>query len=133
MEVMGLTGEQHFHALLPCFESCGVVKEGSLFRVLLMMLVTIFAPCEPIIMGMDDTIESRKGAKIKAKGIYRDPVRPLSRSLCHALVDVRWVLLYADSRFISCTSLDKPLIHEWKCKKVTPEARRSLRSRKRWI
>lgn len=27
--VMGLTGEQHFHALSPCFESCGVVKEGS--------------------------------------------------------------------------------------------------------
>ena len=37
-------------------------------------------------MGMDDTIERRKGEKIKAKGIYRDPVRPLSQSFCHALV-----------------------------------------------
>lgn len=26
-------------------------------------------------MGIDDTIERRKGAQIKAKGIYRDPVR----------------------------------------------------------
>lgn len=26
-------------------------------------------------MGLDDTIERRQGAKIKAKGIYRDPVR----------------------------------------------------------
>ena len=26
-------------------------------------------------MGIDDTIERRKGKKIKAKGIYRDPVR----------------------------------------------------------
>lgn len=25
--------------------------------------------------GLDDTIERRRGAKIKAKGIYRDPVR----------------------------------------------------------
>ena len=27
------------------------------------------------VMGLDDTIERRRGAKIKAKGIYRDPVR----------------------------------------------------------
>lgn len=47
---------------------------------------------------MDDTIERRLGAKIKAKGIYRDPVRPLSQSLCHALADVRWVLPNAVSR-----------------------------------
>lgn len=26
-------------------------------------------------MGIDDTIERRKGQKITAKGIYRDPVR----------------------------------------------------------
>jgi hypothetical protein len=29
----------------------------------------------PILLGLDDTIERRRGAKIKAKGIYRDPVR----------------------------------------------------------
>ena len=28
-----------------------------------------------MILGLDDTIERRRGAKIKAKGIYRDPVR----------------------------------------------------------
>jgi hypothetical protein len=26
-------------------------------------------------MGLDDTIERRRGAKIRAKGMYRDPVR----------------------------------------------------------
>ncbi len=40
-----------------------------------MMLITIFVPGGPIIIGIDDTIERRKGKKIKAKGIYRDPVR----------------------------------------------------------
>ncbi len=30
---------------------------------------------EPIIIGLDDTIERRRGAHIRARGIYRDPVR----------------------------------------------------------
>ena len=29
----------------------------------------------PIVVGIDETIEGRRGAKIAAKGIYRDPVR----------------------------------------------------------
>jgi len=48
-------------------------REAS--RVLLGMLVAAFALFGPIVLGMDDTIERRRGDKIKAKGIYRDPVR----------------------------------------------------------
>jgi hypothetical protein len=44
-------------------------------QVLLRMLVTTFATSGELIIGIDDTIERRRGAKIKAKGIYRDPVR----------------------------------------------------------
>jgi hypothetical protein len=40
-----------------------------------MVMVKVFLPSGPIIMGIDDTIERHKGKKIKAKGIYRDPVR----------------------------------------------------------
>jgi hypothetical protein len=40
-----------------------------------MIMVSAFIPQGPIIIGIDDTIERRKGKKIKAKGIYRDPVR----------------------------------------------------------
>ena len=43
----------------------------SLFRVLVNSLV----PSGPVVFGLDDTIERRWGAKIKARGIYRDPVR----------------------------------------------------------
>ena len=32
-------------------------------------------PDGPIVMAIDDTIERRRGQRIKAKGIYRDPVR----------------------------------------------------------
>ena len=67
-----------------------MVKLGSLFRVLLMMLVAIFVPCGPIVMGMDDTIERRKGEKIKAKGIYRDPVRS-SHSHFVKVSGLRWL------------------------------------------
>ena len=44
-------------------------------RVLLGLLLDAFAPRGPIILGLDDTIERRRGRRISAKGIYRDPVR----------------------------------------------------------
>ena len=34
-----------------------------------------FAPRGPIIAGLDDTIERRRGSRIAARGIERDPVR----------------------------------------------------------
>jgi len=30
---------------------------------------------DPLVIGLDDTIERRWGARINARGIYRDPVR----------------------------------------------------------
>jgi hypothetical protein len=44
-------------------------------RVLLGLLLDAFAPDGAVIMGLDDTIERRRGKRIGAKGIYRDPVR----------------------------------------------------------
>jgi hypothetical protein len=44
---------------------------GCLFR----RLVDAFVPEGPVVIGLDDTLERRWGAKIKARGIYRDPVR----------------------------------------------------------
>ena len=48
-------------------------RQGS--RVLLAKLVETFGPEGPLVFGLDDTIERRWGPKIKARGIYRDPVR----------------------------------------------------------
>lgn len=39
------------------------------------MLVDRFAASGPVVIGLDDIIERRWGPKIKARGIYRDPVR----------------------------------------------------------
>lgn len=44
-------------------------------RRLLGLLIDAFAGTGPVVVGLDDTIERRWGAKIKARGIYRDPVR----------------------------------------------------------
>jgi hypothetical protein len=43
---------------------------------LLILLIKAFVPSgAPVVIGLDDTIERRWGAKISARGIYRDPVR----------------------------------------------------------
>ncbi|MCW8087801.1 transposase, partial [Sabulicella glaciei] len=44
-------------------------------RVLLELLLDAFLPAGPVLLGLDDTIERRRGRRISAKGIYRDPVR----------------------------------------------------------
>src|ERR687897_917865 len=45
-------------------------REAS--RVLLGLLVEAFVPEGPLVLGIDDTLERRRGKKISAKGIYRD-------------------------------------------------------------
>jgi hypothetical protein len=43
---------------------------------LLKLLIESFVPAgAPVVIGLDDSIERRWGAKIRARGIYRDPVR----------------------------------------------------------
>jgi hypothetical protein len=74
LRFMGLSAECHFptyHRRL----SRAACSTWALSRTLLGMLVQAFVPSGPVVCGLDDTIERRRGAKIKAKGIYRDPVR----------------------------------------------------------
>jgi hypothetical protein len=47
----------------------------ALAECLLRLLVAAFVPDGPVVIGLDETIERRWGARIKARGIYRDPVR----------------------------------------------------------
>jgi hypothetical protein len=60
-------------------------------RVLLGLLVQMFvADGDPLIVGIDETLERRWGKKIDAKGVYRDPVRSTHGNFvkCSGL---RWV------------------------------------------
>ena len=74
LRVMGLSAERHFqnyHRVL----SRATWSSLAVSRVLLGLLVTTFAATGVLIVGIDDIIERRWGPKIKARGIYRDPVR----------------------------------------------------------
>jgi hypothetical protein len=61
-------------------------------RTLLRLLIVTFVPDGPLVIGIDETIERRRGAKIAAKGIDRDPVRS-SHSHFVKASGLRWVCL----------------------------------------
>jgi len=91
LRIMGLSAEKHFqnfHRVL----NRAVWSSLEASRLLLGMLVAAFAIHGPVVLGLDDTIERRRGAKIKAKGIYRDPVRS-SHSHFVKASGLRWLSL----------------------------------------
>src|SRR3954453_15740029 len=61
-------------------------------RLLLGLLIAVFAPSGPVLLGIDDTIERRRGKRIAAKGIHRDPVRSSKGPLVKAS-GLRWLSL----------------------------------------
>ena len=67
-------------------------SELAVGRVLLGLLVAAFAPTGPLLFGIDETLERRRGQRIAAKGIHRDPVRS-SRSHFVKASGLRWVCL----------------------------------------
>src|SRR5215211_5170445 len=74
LRAVGLEDERRFcryHRVLNCASWSS--REAS--RVLLGLLVDAFAPEGPLVLGIDETLERRRGKKISAKGIYRDPVQ----------------------------------------------------------
>jgi DDE superfamily endonuclease len=64
----------------------------ELARRLLRLLVYALVPEGPVLLGLDDTLERRRGAKIRAKGIYRDPVRSSHAHFVKAS-GLRWLSL----------------------------------------
>jgi hypothetical protein len=61
-------------------------------RTLLRILVQTFAPVGTLVMGIDETLERRRGDRIAARGVYRDAVRS-SRSFFAKSSGLRWVSL----------------------------------------
>jgi hypothetical protein len=60
-------------------------------RVLLGLLVEMFvADGDPLVVGIDETLERRYGKKISARGVYRDPVRSTHQTFVKSS-GLRWV------------------------------------------
>jgi hypothetical protein len=80
LRVMGLSQERNYaqyHHVL----NRAVWSSLAASAVLLQVLLKTFAlPNQPLVFGIDETIERRRGEKIKAKGIYRDPVRSSAKT-----------------------------------------------------
>ncbi len=92
LRTVGLAEERQFHkyhrVLSKAKWSC---RHGG--KLLLGLLVDrFFDKSEPLIFGIDETIERRWGAKIKARGIYRDAVRS-SHSFFTKTSGLRWMCL----------------------------------------
>jgi DDE superfamily endonuclease len=89
LRAMGLDRQKNFcryHRVLNRAKWSG--QEAS--RVLLRLLVEAFVPDGALIIGVDETLERRRGKKITAKGIYRDPVRSSRNQLVKSTA-LRWV------------------------------------------
>jgi hypothetical protein len=74
LRITGLGQDPHFTNYHRVLNRCRW-SSRRVARCLFCLLVTTFVPSGPVIIGLDDTLERRWGAKIAARGIYRDPTR----------------------------------------------------------
>ena len=90
LRVMGLWDEQQFqkyHRVL----NRAKWSSRAVSRILLLLLIQLFVPATaPVVVGIDETIERRRGSKIAARGIYRDPVRS-SKEFFVKTSGLRWI------------------------------------------
>jgi DDE superfamily endonuclease len=91
LRVMGLAagpGFSRYHDVLNRARWDG----RAVARALLARGLDAFLPAGEVVIGVDDTIERRWGPRIKARGLYRDPVRSSRGHLVRAS-GLRWVSL----------------------------------------
>ena len=144
LRIMGLSMEKHFqnyHRVL----NRAVWSNREASRLLLGLLVAAFAVRGPVVLGLDDTIERRRGAKIKAKGIYRDPVRSSHSHFVKAsglrwlslmlLAPIPWAQRIWALPFLTVLAPSERYYQERKRahKKLTDWARQVLLQARRWL
>lgn len=144
LRVMGLAaspGFARYHEVLSRARWSG----RSVARRLLAQVLDAFLPAGEVVIGIDDTIERRWGAKIKARGIYRDPVRSSHGHFVKAS-GLRWLSLmvmvpvpWAGRRWalpfltVLAPSERWSNKHDRRHKKLTDWARQAILQTKRWL
>jgi hypothetical protein len=91
LRALGLAGEpgfQNYHRLLN--RARWSARQAA--RVLLKGLVEAFVPSGPVVLGLDDTVERRRGPKLTARAIYRDAARS-SKECFQKTSGLRWMSL----------------------------------------
>lgn len=88
---LGLAQERHFtnyHRVL----NRAVWHASFTAKVLLGCMVALLPPAIPLQILVDETMERRKGGKIKTKGVFRDAVRSSRKKVVHCY-GLRWVAM----------------------------------------
>lgn len=144
LRVMGLAQAksfQQYHRVLN--RAVWSSLEGA--RLLLLLLVHTLARSGPLVLGLDDTLERRRGARIRAKGIYRDPVRSSHSHLVKAsglrwlglmlLVPIPWARRVWALPFLTVLAPSERFHQErgQRHKKLTDWARQMLLVVRRWV
>jgi DDE superfamily endonuclease len=97
LRVMGLSNEPNFskyHHVLNRVEWSLL----SAAHILLNLIVDMAGSGNPLVFFIDETLERRKGPKIKAKGYYRDAVRS-SKKIVVKTSGLKWLTLAVSLRF----------------------------------
>ncbi len=92
LRVMGLKDECKFSIFHQVLNRAAWSSLAVSTCLLNMLLTLIYPTNEPLVFGIDETIERRWGHKIAARGIYRDPVRS-SKSHFVKVSGLRWISL----------------------------------------
>lgn len=96
LRALGLSGDSHFqnyHRVLNRARWSAHHAAGVLLR----LLVNAFVRVGPVVIGLDDTVERRRGAKIKGRSMYRDAVRS-SWGCFQKTSGLRWIGLHLITR-----------------------------------
>src|SRR6188768_2122337 len=93
LRVMGLSDERQYQNYHRVLNRARWSSRELSRRLLLVLVETLVSVDEPVVIGLDETIERRRGAKIAAKGIYRDPVRS-SKSHFVKTSGLRWISVH---------------------------------------
>jgi hypothetical protein len=75
LRILGRDQEHDFPAYHHVLNRARWSSRAAAGRLLRLLVTTFVQPDATVVIGLDDTIERRWGAKISARGIYRDPVR----------------------------------------------------------
>ncbi len=141
---MGLSQQKHFqnyHRVL----NRAIWSSRKASQILLNQLISVFAPSGVLVMGIDDTIERRKGKCIVAKGIYRDPVRSSESHFVKVsglrwlslmlLVEIEWAQrIWALPFFTILAPLERyNQTHHHRHKTLTDWARQMIAQVRRWL
>ena len=96
LRVLGLSDDlrfQNYHRVLNWARWSAHHAVGILLR----LLVRAFVPVGPVVLGLDDTVERRRGAKIAGRSMYRDAVRS-SWGCFQKTSGLRWIGLHLITR-----------------------------------